>query len=94
MEQWTLVTPEADGRIASCEPPDGSLWENPAGSDRTDSPGVPTARDISNTGIRISVAGDQMVPPTFNFVSAKSGGLGRRARVKWRCGNEIGAEFF
>jgi hypothetical protein len=52
-----------------------------------------TVLDISDTGVRISVADGQTVPSVFNFVSAKTGGLGRRARVKWKRGNEIGGEF-
>jgi hypothetical protein len=49
--------------------------------------------DVSDTGVRLKMDGDHTMPPTFNFVSAKTGGLGRRARVKWKRGNEIGAEF-
>src|SRR5687767_12687195 len=37
-----------------------------------------TVLDISDTGVRISVADGQTVPSVFNFVSAKTGGLGRR----------------
>jgi hypothetical protein len=46
--------------------------------------------DISDTGVRLT--SDDPVPDVFNFVSA-SGGLGRRVRVKWRRGTQIGAEF-
>ena len=47
--------------------------------------------DISDTGVRLSTNGP--VPDVFQFVSTL-GALPRRARVKWRRGNEIGAEFF
>ena len=47
--------------------------------------------DLSETGVRLW--SDDPVPAIFNFVS-NQGGLGRRARVKWRRGREIGAEFF
>jgi hypothetical protein len=53
-----------------------------------------TVLDISDTGVRLKVSSDQTVPSIFNFVLAKTGGLGRRTRVKWKRGNEIGAEFF
>ena len=53
-----------------------------------------TVLDISDTGVRLRVGGEQTVPMIFNFVTAKTGGLGRRARLKWKRGNEIGAEFF
>ena len=46
--------------------------------------------DISQTGVRLKA--DYPVPRVFNFVSSQ-GGLGRRARVKWRRGSVIGAEF-
>ena len=62
--------------------PDGGFAKRPC-----------TVLDISDTGVRISVEGNQTVPTIFNFVSAKTGGLGRRARLKWKRGNELGAEF-
>jgi hypothetical protein len=48
--------------------------------------------DLSDTGVRISVDGAANIPTEFAlFLSKKS--QGRRARVKWRRGNQIGAEF-
>ena len=47
--------------------------------------------DISETGVRLLA--DQTVPDIFGFISAL-GGSYRRARVKWRRSDQIGAEFF
>lgn len=47
--------------------------------------------DISDTGVCLS--SDDLVPNAFTFLSDK-GGPGRRARVKWRRGKMVGAEFF
>jgi hypothetical protein len=49
--------------------------------------------DTSDTGVRLKLEGHHAVPATFNFVPA-SGGLGRRVRVKWRRGQEVGVEYF
>ena len=53
-----------------------------------------TILDISDVGVRFRIKAHQEVAPVFHLLSGKTGGLGRRARVKWRRGNEIGAEFF
>ncbi len=49
--------------------------------------------DISDTGVRLAVEAGQDVPVIFNFAMPSGGGLGRRARVKWRNGTQLGAEF-
>ncbi len=48
--------------------------------------------DISETGVRLAIEPGADVPSIFNFAMS-SGGLGRRARIKWRNGTQIGAEF-
>ena|SRR5271166_3771355 len=48
--------------------------------------------DLSDTGVQISVGAGEPVPSTFTFVMSRSA-AGRRARVKWRRGSQIGAEF-
>lgn len=48
--------------------------------------------DISHTGVRLASDG-QNVPAVFSFAMSR-GEPGRRARVKWRNGTQIGAEFF
>jgi PilZ domain len=49
--------------------------------------------DISRTGVRLAVQNPDSLPETFILVLSK-GSIGRPARVKWRRGNEVGAEFF
>ena len=49
--------------------------------------------DISESGIRIAISQGQEVPSVFNFAMT-SDSLGRRARIKWRNGTQLGAEFF
>jgi hypothetical protein len=46
--------------------------------------------DISDTGVRLSVEGD--IPATFALLFSRNS-KGRKARVKWRRGNLVGAEF-
>jgi len=48
--------------------------------------------DISDTGARIAVPSQQLVPNAFSL-ALQRGGQGRAARVKWRRGTEIGLEF-
>jgi len=48
--------------------------------------------DLSDTGVQISVGAGESVPSIFTFVMSRSA-AGRRARVKWRRGSQIGAEF-
>jgi len=49
--------------------------------------------DISRTGVRVRCTNAQNIPNTFILILSK-GSTGRPARVKWRNGNELGAEFF
>ena len=49
--------------------------------------------DISKTGVRLSVEGADRMMGTFVFMPSRDRGTGRRARVKWRRGAQIGAEF-
>jgi hypothetical protein len=51
-----------------------------------------TVLDLSDTGVRISVAGIEKIPDAFTLLQSQ-GSRGRSARVKWRRGNQIGAEF-
>ena len=49
--------------------------------------------ELSNTGLRISVDRADRLMTTFVFMTSRDTATGRRARVKWRQGAEIGAEF-
>jgi hypothetical protein len=49
--------------------------------------------DLSDTGVQIRLSTPQVVPDTFTFLTSRSAGSGRSARVKWRRGTQIGAEF-
>jgi hypothetical protein len=49
--------------------------------------------DLSDTGVQIAVHATETVPSIFTFLMSRDAGLGRRARVKWRRGSQIGAEF-
>jgi hypothetical protein len=49
--------------------------------------------DISDTGVRIRIEAADSVPRTFNFFVSRTANSGRRARIKWRRGSQIGAEF-
>jgi len=49
--------------------------------------------DLSRTGVRLRVKNADRLPNTFTLILSKNGS-GRSARVKWRRGTEIGAEFF
>jgi hypothetical protein len=51
-----------------------------------------TVLDLSETGVCISVAGVEKIPDAFTLLLSQ-GSRGRSARVKWRRGNQIGAEF-
>jgi hypothetical protein len=50
--------------------------------------------DLSRTGVRLRVTNAHSLPNTFALVLSKNSGGSRPARVKWRRGNEVGAEFF
>jgi hypothetical protein len=49
--------------------------------------------DLSDTGVQITINAAATVPLIFTFWMSRDIGLGRRARVKWRQGSKIGAEF-
>jgi hypothetical protein len=49
--------------------------------------------DLSDTGVQITIDAPDSVPSIFNFLMSRTAGSGRRARVKWRRGSQIGAEF-
>jgi len=49
--------------------------------------------DLSQTGVRLTVTNAHNLSNTFTLILSKNSS-GRPARVKWRCGNEVGAEFF
>ena len=51
-----------------------------------------TVLDLSDTGVRISVESAATIPAEFTLLLSKNS-HGRRARVKWRRGIQIGAEF-
>ena len=49
--------------------------------------------DLSRTGVRLTVTNAHSLPNTFTLILSKNSS-GRPARVKWRRGTEVGAEFF
>lgn len=49
--------------------------------------------DLSGGGIRILVKAPNDVAPLFSLLMTRDASPGRRCRVKWRRGKEIGAEF-
>jgi PilZ domain len=49
--------------------------------------------DLSRTGVRLTVPDAGSLPDTFTLILSKNS-AGRPARVRWRRGNEVGAEFF
>lgn len=49
--------------------------------------------DHSRTGIRLMVDEPHTVAARFNLLLKRDANPGRRCRVKWRRGSEIGAEF-
>ena len=50
-------------------------------------------KDISASGVRISIDTPKTVSERFNLLMSRDSGLGQPCRVKWRRGHEIGAEF-
>ncbi len=48
--------------------------------------------DISQTGVRLAVADAYKIPTRFSLLFSKDS-IGRQARIKWRRGTQIGAEF-
>ena len=49
--------------------------------------------DLSGTGIRIVVDAPRDVADRFSLLLSRDAAPGRRCRIKWRKGSEIGAEF-
>jgi hypothetical protein len=49
--------------------------------------------DLSDTGVQVSTAAAQTVQGTFTLMMSRNAGSGRRARVIWRRGSQIGAVF-
>lgn len=49
--------------------------------------------DLSNTGARIMVDAPHDVADHFSLLLSRHAAPGRRCRIKWRNGSEIGAEF-
>jgi hypothetical protein len=49
--------------------------------------------DLSDTGVQITIDAAETVRGVFNFCMSADVGSGRPARVKWRRGSQIGAEF-
>ena len=49
--------------------------------------------DLSDTGVRIVIDAPETVAGIFSLLGSRDAGSGRRCRVKWRRGSQIGAEF-
>jgi len=49
--------------------------------------------DLSDTGVQVSTAAAQTVRGIFTLMMSRNASSGRRARVVWRSGSQIGAVF-
>ena len=49
--------------------------------------------DMSDTGVQFRLNTDQTQSGVFTFMTTQTSRSGRQARVKWRRGTQIGAEF-
>lgn len=49
--------------------------------------------DMSDTGVQIRLDTAQTLSGIFTFMTSRTLGSGRQARVKWRRGMQVGAEF-
>jgi hypothetical protein len=49
--------------------------------------------DVSRTGVRLEVANAYKIPDDFTLLLSKSG-VGHHAKIVWRGGTQVGAEFF
>jgi hypothetical protein len=49
--------------------------------------------DLSDSGVQILLDAGQTIPSLFTLLMSRTAGSGRRARLKWRRGLQIGAEF-
>jgi hypothetical protein len=52
-----------------------------------------TIVDLSDVGVKIDVEAAESVPTNFTLLMSQDAPTGRRARIKWRRGSKIGAEF-
>jgi hypothetical protein len=52
-----------------------------------------TIADVSEGGVRLMVDDPSGVSSHFMLLSSRDASSGRRCRVKWRRGGQIGAEF-
>jgi hypothetical protein len=52
-----------------------------------------TLSDVSATGARVVLKGDQDLPDRFLLLLTESGGARRNCRVVWRSGATVGVEF-
>jgi PilZ domain len=52
-----------------------------------------TIYDISNTGVRITLATEEEIPAEFTLLLTADGRARRRCSVIWRDGFNVGAEF-
>lgn len=50
--------------------------------------------DYSDTGAKIALQPSEKLSSIFYLLMSRNTSLGRRARLKWRKDDEIGAEFF
>jgi hypothetical protein len=49
--------------------------------------------DMSDSGVQIEIDDAKSVSNEFSFLTSRTAGTGRRARIKWRRGAQIGAQF-
>jgi hypothetical protein len=49
--------------------------------------------DLSDIGVQITVHAAETIPGVFTLLMSRDASSGRRARVKWRRGLQLGAEF-
>ena len=52
-----------------------------------------TVVDRSNSGVQLRIDNPSMVPDPFVLVTSRATRIGRRCRVKWRNGGQLGAQF-
>ena len=49
--------------------------------------------DISETGARLTVAGEEQVPDNFTLLLSRNGGTRRICQTTWRSGFNVGIKF-
>jgi hypothetical protein len=52
-----------------------------------------TVVDLSNRGVQLRIDNPSMVSDPFVLVMSRANRTGRRCRVKWRNGGQVGAQF-